>query len=66
MIRIVNPLVLAGLVFLLIGVGGTLVPLATIRFGELEVAGISAFSALNTFIGLVLIFFGMRRGRGIR
>jgi len=65
MIGKMNPLTIMGLAFLFSGVLGTgiLYPLATIRFGALEVIGISSFSAVNTFIGLVLIFFSMRKRR---
>lgn len=63
MLRRINPLILAGFAFLLMGVIGTLPPLAILRFGELEITGIPAFSALNTFIGIVLIILGIRKGR---
>ena len=61
-----NPLILAGFIFLLMGVVGTIRPLATLRFGEFEVVGLSTFSALNTFIGFVLIVLGMRRGKRLQ
>ena len=62
MLKRINPLVIAGLAFILTGLMQTaLSPLATVSFGELEVSGISAFSALSVFIGLVLIIVGMKR-----
>jgi len=62
MLRRINPLVIAGLAFILTGLMQTaLFPLATVGFGELEVSGISAFSALSVFIGLVLIIVGTKR-----
>lgn len=65
MLRRINPLIIAGFAFILVGLLETaLYPLATIRFGKLEVIGMSSFSALSVFIGLVLIIFGMRRGHG--
>ncbi len=62
----INPLVIAGFVFLLIGVLGTtsFLPLASIGFGELEATGLSSFSVINTFIGIVLVILGMRRKAG--
>ncbi len=58
-----NLFIVIGFVFLMVGVGGTFVPLSTVSFGagpiNASVGGISAFSALTTFVGIVLIVLGM-------
>lgn len=57
------PLVAMGFVFIAIGIGGTFIPLAAINFSagpvSTSVSGISPFSALSSFIGIVLIILGL-------
>jgi len=52
-------LVLAGIIYLSLPVIATFEPLAMVRIGNLEVSGISEFSAINTFIGLALVGMGI-------
>jgi hypothetical protein len=53
----------AGFVFIALGLGGTVFPLSAINFSagpvSTSVSGISQFSALSTFVGIVLIILGL-------
>jgi hypothetical protein len=59
-------LIICGIIFLMFAVGGALMPLATLRIGPVEVTGLSQFSALNAFIGIVLIAMGIFVNSGKR
>jgi hypothetical protein len=51
--------IIVGMIFLIVGSGGALVPLAMVSFGSAQVSGISPFSAVTVFIGIVLILLGI-------
>lgn len=48
-----------GIILLVLSVGGTLIELSAVRFGPIEVTGLSQFSAINLFVGLALILIGI-------
>jgi len=59
-------LIACGMLFLILAVGGTLIPLSSISFGPLEASGLPDFSVLNAFIGIVLIAMGVVINSGRR
>ena len=58
--------VACGMVFLILAVGGTLYPMSELSFGDFKVTGLSQFSALSAFIGIVLIAMGVTINFGRR
>ena len=62
-IRISTVLIVIGLLFLILAVGGAAYPAAIVDFktplGEIRVEGIPALSAICAFIGLCLIIIGV-------
>jgi formate hydrogenlyase subunit 3/multisubunit Na+/H+ antiporter MnhD subunit len=59
-------LVACGMVFLMLAVSSTLFSLSSVRFGPIQINDLSQFSALNTFIGIVLIAMGVIVNTGRR
>ncbi len=51
--------IVAGMVYLMLPTVAMLYPMSSVSVGPIELKGISEFSAVNTFIGIVLIVIGI-------
>jgi len=51
--------IVAGMIYLMLPSVAMISPLSTVSFGNIKLEGVSEFSAVNTFIGIVLIAIGI-------